>query len=268
MKKSWQDLHGLIFKHGLTEFEGSGRLSRFTTLKLATKTRQRLPFKLGHTVRGVSPSAWQLDPFFNALMNEFGDLDLERFSTYMHADLKLESELSVGDRNPFIEEAFHDLPLWCSVWPWSAESVEFMSANYIQLVEENRCAQLGGVQSREPIVDRRVDFVESHARQFDRLFTAIKSNGFSTQGRLPKVNILIGEHDWRWIMTGQGNHRFYLLWLMNYDSFPCEIENVIFRDRLAMLPNVRNGNYSISGAEALFDSFFEESCGVCIRGII
>ena len=67
-------------------------------------------------------------------------------------------------------------------------------------------------------------------------------------------------------MSGQGNHRAYLMRFLKKDSLPVEIESVIYYKKLKKLKKKGNLSYTEKQAKAIFDFVFD-GCNVS-RGII
>ena len=103
----------------------------------------------------------------------------------------------------------------------------------------------------------------SHAIQFSSLFLFLDRFSLAVHSH---VYILRSDKQWRWIMSGSGNHRAYILNHLSYQSLPAQIIGVINRDQLRRLPLVRNGDFTLEVAEHLFDSVFAGSTS--LRGIM
>ena len=67
-------------------------------------------------------------------------------------------------------------------------------------------------------------------------------------------------------MSGQGNHRAYLLSMMNTESLPCEIVKFVHIDEVDNWSNVTNGIYTVEYALEIFNFVFSGR-NVC-RGIV
>ena len=267
LKRVYQGIHKQLGLR-LTESEGSGYFHKTTKIKLVTKTYQNLPMFLGHSVRGISFDNRGLDPFSSALVTSKDNFDAVYFSENLYQALLREKNKVIGDVNPFINRRHHDKPIWSNVLPWDDYSVENMFANYQNAVFENRNSQLDHEGFSKKVNDSLYteSFIESHVNQFQKLYRSIKTYGFYTTNDFPKVNILVDGDRWRWMMTGQGNHRFYILQLLGFTSFPCEINKLIYSNNMTKFSNVLNNDYSGNAAQKIFDILFlgKKMC----RGII
>ena len=58
-------------------------------------------------------------------------------------------------------------------------------------------------------------------------------------------------------MGDGGNHRSYILSCLNHDYFTARINSIIDKSQVSDWHNVRNGTYSKSDAEDIFDSYFD-----------
>ena len=216
-------------------------------------------------MRGISFENRGLDPFSSALVTSKDNFYDVYFSEKLSQALLSEQNKVIGDFNSFINQRHHDKPLWSNVLPWDDYSVENMLANYHDAVCENRNSHLDHEGLSKTVIDSLYteSFIQSHVNQFQKLHHSIKTYGFHTTNDLPKVNILVDGDRLRWMMTGQGNHRFYLLQLLGFTSFPCEINKVIYSNNMAIFPNVLNNDYSEKAAKKIFDIFFSgKKCGV------
>ena len=110
------------------------------------------------------------------------------------------------------------------------------------------------------------DYVYSHLSQFNKLLESIKRNGFKTELERPRVIILKNSNRWKWMMSGQGNHRAYLCSMLSYENLPCEIVNVVDRAKVKSWPNVVNGTYAKEHALEIFDLVFSGK-NIC-KGIL
>ena len=157
------------------------------------------------------------------------------------------------------DSALGSLPLWAMAYPWESRSPYDNLSNYLENVIDNRSSYL----KTAPLLRRTFldpdSFGMSHAIQFSSLLSSILDKGFRPGSTFPCVYILRSDKQWRWIMSGSGNHRAYILNHLSYQSLPAQIIGVINRDQLRRLPLVRNGDFTLEVAEHLFDSVFAGS---------
>ena len=67
-------------------------------------------------------------------------------------------------------------------------------------------------------------------------------------------------------MSGGGNHRAYISSLLGDKFFKCVVETVIDKKNISNLYNVKNGLYSLSEANFIFESYFSGDKN--LRGIV
>ena len=107
---------------------------------------------------------------------------------------------------------------------------------------------------------------QSQVEQTDALARSIKRHGLRKSANLPLVYILKHGSQWRWCMTGEGNHRAYICALNGDLNFFSEVFGIVDRARVNKWPNVLNGDYSEKEALFIFDNIF--SGKRCIRGLV
>lgn len=253
LKTQYQTLHRVLGLSNLSMSEERGSISWATRLKLLPRSAHHFPFKTGITVRGISVENIYQDVFARALRSSRDNFNPSRFSDELAKELENEKQLGISFYNPAISRRHHDKPAWASVLPWDDISCDEMFDQYENLVFQNRSQQLSehpdDFSSKDIYGDR---MVESHRLQFASLYDNLKTFGFVYGSDLPRVNILVDGKNWRWMMTGQGNHRFYLLHLLGYRYFPCELGKIVDFKHAHKWPNVINGDYSVSSARRLF----------------
>ena len=252
----------------LNSTETSGFISNFTKLKLSSNFRLELPYSLGRTIRGLDYSICNLDVFLQALEDQrHQEFDLKSFSFHVASVYSEELLFTVSDKIPIANSsALGSLPLWAMAYPWECQSPYDKLVDYPENVIENRSSYLKySPKPRGKFLDPD-SFGMSHAIQFSSLLSSIEDKGFQPSSSFPCVYILRSGKQWRWIMSGSGNHRAYILNYLNYQSLPAQIIGVINRDHLHRLPLVRNGDFTLRVAEHIFDSVFAGSTS--LRGIM
>lgn len=254
--------------NNLDHIELSGTVSTYTHIKLLKHFVFELPFTLGRTIRGVDYSASALDIFLQALEKEKSrPFDLNHFSRLIADVYSDELGLLISDKIPITHGSLlGSLPLWAMSYPWELQS-PFDKVNcYLSMVIANRSSYFPKSSLR---ADKHLDpdsFGMSHAIQFSNLLTSILDNGYQPSRSRPGVYILRSGKQWRWVMSGSGNHRSYILNHLGSQSLPAEIIGVINRNHLNQLPLVRQGVYTVRIAEHIFDSVFSGSTS--LRGIM
>lgn len=269
LKKSIDYLNRLFVLNKVNNYEKSGRLKFFSKIKFIPKTTLNVPFSLGRTIRGLSfDSCFTKDPFgvfIKRILKNKNELDS---INYLFSLYKKESKLNASDllgfKNNFKLSKF---PAWSLVMPWDQITIE----------EKNRLYEDQLIKSRLIFFDQKkiyknkknffysIDNAKSQLIQSKNLINSIKEKGMLKSLSLPKIIILIDGNEWRWCMSGQGNHRSYISYGLNNFFFECEIESVINKKNLNMLRNVQNKLFSLSEAEEIFDLFFTGK--KCLRGI-
>jgi hypothetical protein len=254
--KVFRTLHSLIKLDVLSTAERNGFLNHFTSFKLVRKSFHNLPFSEGLTVRGAHFG--YVDPFCRALFHVEGEIDEENFSNVISHELFAQIDKKVKDFLPASSGfPFYDYPLYSIAFPWDSHTYDTFKDNYLEMVLENRREHLS--DKKQVITKDYVysnEFVASHLNQFNKLLRSIQSNGFNTHQDRPRVLILKEGNRWKWMMSGQGNHRAYLLSMLKYEKLPCEIVKVVDKKDVEKWSNVKNGIYTKDHALEIFDLIF------------
>mgnify|MGYP000329483854 FL=1 len=251
----------------LSEAELKGFLNPFSSLKFVKKSLHELPFSQGLTVRGAHFGG--IDPFCRALVNVDGKIDKNNFSKIIFTELIDQRDKKVKDFIPTQSGfEYHDYPIYSMAFPWDSHTYNTFKENYLEMVVENR---------REHIADSNIlstdfiysdEYVSSHLDQFNMLLDSIKIDGYDPYHykEYPKVLILKDDNHWKWMMSGQGNHRAFLLSMLGYENLSCEIIKVVNRSDVDKWSNVINGVYQKDHALKIFDLIFTGT-RVC-KGIV
>lgn len=253
-----------LFLLDLNENELKGFISKSSKLRFFPHTKIQVPFNLGRTIRGVSfKNNIMLDPNGKLCKNISDDVAenvlFENISTILEKEKKHSAADIVGLKN---NVNLKNYPAWAIVMPWEKLSIEDKFAKYPETFYENRLTK-GFVfenKTRASIIKMMYtsEFAENRVNQMRELYKRIKRNGyFERDSNLPKINILIKDFEWRWFMGDGGNHRSYILSCLNHDYFTARINSIIDKSQVSDWHNVRNGTYSVSDAEDIFDSYFD-----------
>ena len=159
---------------------------------------------------------------------------------------------------PLEPEMFSSYPSWAIVMPWEKMSLKEKLSNYPKSFKKNR--SLFGFDLNEDFSFNSfysLEAARSQVEQTRELLNSIKNRGIIETRELPLVFILKNKSEWRWCMTGEGNHRAYIYALLKEYSMLAEVYDLVDREKVESWPNVRNGNYTIDEALPVFDSFFE-----------
>lgn len=253
-----------LFLLDLNENELKGFISKSSKLRFFPHTKIQVPFNLGRTIRGVSfKNNIMLDPNGKLCKNISDDVAenvlFDNISTILEKEKKHSAADIVGLKN---NVNLKNYPAWAIVMPWEKLSIEDKFAKYPETFYENRLTK-GFVfenKTRASIIKMMYtsEFAENRVNQMRELYKRIKRNGyFERDSNLPKINILIKDFEWRWFMGDGGNHRSYILSCLNHDYFTARINSIIDKSQVSDWHNVRNGTYSVSDAEDIFDSYFD-----------
>ena len=253
-----------LFLLDLNENELKGFISKSSKLRFLPHTKIQVPFNLGRTIRGVSfKNNIMRDPNGKLCKNISDDVAenvlFDNISTILEKEKKHSAADIVGLKN---NVNLKNYPAWAIVMPWEKLSIEDKFAKYPETFYENRLTK-GFVfenKTRASIIKMMYtsEFAENRVNQMRELYKRIKRNGyFERDSNLPKINILIKDFEWRWFMGDGGNHRSYILSCLNHDYFTARINSIIDKSQVSDWHNVRNGTYSVSDAEDIFDSYFD-----------
>ena len=195
----------------LSHQEMTGNIQTLTEFKFIRKNTLCLPFKLGRTIRGVKYDGETVDPFIHAI----GDLRCEEFSEEQFIKkiipfLMNEREKKIKDFLPeFQNSEWAENPIWTFAYPWEILNIDKKKKFYAELLFLNR-QEYSTQKLLGNDLYARENF-QTHALQFKTLFKSLKINGYIPTSSFPKVNMLINDKTYRWVMSGDGNHRMYLL---------------------------------------------------------
>ena len=262
-----------LFLLDLNETELKGSISKLSKLRFFPYTKIQVPFNLGRTIRGISfKENIMLDPNGKLCKNISNDISenilFDDISTILEKERKHSAADIVGLENNI---NLKNYPAWAIVMPWEKLSIGDKFEKYPETFYENRLTR-GLVfenNTRASIIKIMYSskFAENRVNQMRELYKIIKRNGYvERDSNLPKINILIKDHEWRWFMGDGGNHRSYILSCLNHDYFTARINSIIDKSHVNDWHNVRNGTYSVSDAEYIFDSYFDGTN--VLRGIV
>lgn len=241
--------------NNLSISEKKGYINWLSSAKFIIKTNHDLPFSNGLTVRGQHFRC--NDPFCKALKINDGKIEKDIFINTIFKELIIQKEMKVKDFLPVQKNfKYRDYPVYSITFPWNLPTYESFSSNYLDMVLDNRKEYTENTGNIASIFIYSKDYVYSHFSQFNELFESIKKKGFNTELERPRVVILKNSNRWKWMMSGQGNHRAYICSMMSYENLPCEIINVVDRAKAKSWPNVVNGTYTKEHALEIFDLIF------------
>lgn len=250
----------------LNRAEASGHLFFSTRVKFLKKNIIHVPYHLGLTIRGVSFSgnrSTSLDGFIRALEVKGDSIDKERFyntltSIYSREKGLTISEFDNGIRNTtLVRKAIETF-----AYPWEAKTINQKELSYQSDLMLNRTFYAENLSP--DIYD--ISHVHSHYVQFSNLYKSIRDNGFIATHNPPKIFILINGNKWKWIMSGDGNHRAYCNHLLGSTGLTATVQGVIDRKGIVNLSRKHGHLYSKSELETLFDILWTGDH--CVRGMV
>lgn len=255
-----------IFKLNiLSKKEKTGRIEFFSRLKFFKGSSISVPFLVGRTIRGVAFNNPELDPLYRCLINQnFDSFDENVFANDFNKICHEEEKKTVGDFLRIISnQDISNLPSWTIAFPWENRGFFDLKKQYLKLLIKNRNDQSKGKAYQVSDLFS-YQFSLSQANQYKFLIKKLSEEGFNLKYSRPKAYILIDGKNWRWIMSGNGNHRAYIMSALKYNALPITIAGIIDRSKSYKFPNVLNGELTQNEAEEIFDIVFKGE--ECIRG--
>lgn len=258
----------------LNNDENKGKILKLTKLKFTPNTKITAPFNLGRSIRGLSfDKNLKKDLFANFINQIIKGMDEDLIIESLFSNLKKEKNsnaaISVGLKNN------HNLakyPAWALVMPWEPITIENKFNNYRKQFINSRSKHNINIKNNNDLNDEDIfysyEYAKSQYIQTKKLLENIKKEGFKSLkfDDSPKIFILINNNEWRWCMSGDGNHRAYISSLLGNETFECVIESIVDKKKISNFYNVKSGLYSYSEANSIFDSYF--SGRESLRGIV
>ena len=256
-----------IFRlNSLSSLEANGCLSMMTRFKFIKKNIIKLPYHRGLTIRGVSFNYMRCkspDGFIRALEVEGDSINKDQFYSVLRSVYAEEKGLMISDfHNGVTNSNLRVKPIETFAFPWESKSIIEKEHSYKFDLMQNRSCYLPNLSN--DVYD--ISHIDSHFIQFSTLYKSIMQHGFLLNNNPPKVFILVKGREWKWIMSGDGNHRAYCNHLLGARDLIATIQGVIDRNNI-FIRSKRNGHqYSNSELEDLFDILW--SGEYCVRGIL
>lgn len=265
IKLIFQRLHGLFGLNILNSRELAGVVSHSLYLKLLPRSIHEFSFENGMTIRGIPFHDYELDPFGECLADQDNQsFNKDKFSRDLLKKIIDEDNKVIGDFNDIFQNEYQHLPLPMFYYPWENFDFNLKEKNYYNLVVQNRSEYLELEDIQDEINLQQI--AESHANQFGSLIKEITQNGFDGSLPRPRVIVLKYGNNWKWIMSGQGNHRAYILKYLNYKLIPVEVTKYIDFDRLIKSKS-QLGEYGVDEMIRLRNLLFFKN-KKCLRGIL
>jgi hypothetical protein len=258
----------------LNEEEKKGKIFKLTKLKFTYYTKIIAPFALGRSIRGLSfQDNLKKDSFGIFINNIFKEIDKDINIEYLFSHIKKEKFFNaatiVGLKNNLNLAKY---PAWALVMPWEKISIKKKYLTYKDQFFVDRSEYEPNMKKQNNLNGEdflhSYDYVNSQYFQTKQLLQSIKKNGLMSfkYNDAPKIYILVDNNEWRWCMSGEGNHRAYISSMLGNKSFQCIIEGIVHKKNIANCYNVRNGLYSTTEAKIIFDHFFLGD--KCLRGFV
>ena len=264
-------LKSLFLLDKFNKYELAGQIKQFSNLKFIHRTQLNVPFSLGRSARGIAfGSELRKDPIFEIIYQASKKKDYNEIRDDFFEILKKESKLTtcdiVGLKN---NKKLKRYPPWSYVLPWENTQIERKFEYYENSQRLKRKEKSIEYNFKNLTNDKNylysIEMAESQVMQSIRLLENISKCGYKTELGIPSFHILVKDKEWRWYMS-QGNHRAYILYLLNYDFLYGTVDSVIYKEKSHLWPNVKNGLFNLEEAELVFDYLFEgkKSIGPCI----
>lgn len=255
----------IFFLKNLSKNELQGFTSPLIRLRFLPYSEVVVPYSLGRTVRGASfDKHLILDPYARLCLDISKGVDNQTLFKNFSIMLDKEKDLSAADIvNLSNNINLKNYPAWAIVMPWEKLSIEDFFKAYPKNLYRNRHSKglIFKNRSRETIINTVYSskYVDNRINQMGELYKSIKRYGIIEDGNLPKINILVKDNEWRWYMGDAGNHRSYVMSCLDYEFFNARVSSIINKRDVNKWHNVKNGTYSVSDAESVFDSHFDGS---------
>ena len=254
--------------------EESGKISKITKFKFIPKSKINVPFSLGRSIRGLSfQDNLKKDPFGIFINNMCQEIDRDTNIEYLFSHLKKEkfydAATVIGLKGNLNLAKY---PAWALVMPWEKISIKKKYQIYKDQFIINRSKYELSIKKQNNLNNENFlysyDYVNSQYFQTKQLLESIKKKGLKpfTYNDSPKIYILIDNNEWRWCMSGEGNHRAYISSILGNKSFQCVINGIVDKKNISNCYNVKNGLYSSTEAKTIFNHFF--SGDKCLRGLV
>ena len=247
----------------LSTMESNGIVRNLTILKLLPKTPLNVPFTIGRTCRGISLEfGLKGDSSFKMTQNIFDCKSLEYTKNELFNDLKRERNKTAAEISGCYDNLIlKEFPSWAFVWPWEKRSIYEKFKIYPYLLRQNREDKGMLFKNKNKYMKESemfsLEMAESHVLQTYNLYKKIKNNGLKNPISYPTFYVLKNNNKWRWCMSGEGNHRVYILYLLGFKNFHGIVQSIIQKKKIHEWPNVKNGIFNIQEAGKIFDKVFE-----------
>lgn len=266
IKKLILKFYRLFLKVSLNKISKSQLNGNFSNIKFLKRSFHYFSFENGMTMRGIKFSNYNQDPFGNCLSKQDPlNFDKKKFQKSLNIFYQKEKDLKIRDyHNIFDGTKYADYPIWSFSYPWEEMTIDEKFKIYPRLVLENRNEYTNSKKHDLNLYDEF--FSITHSNQFNGLLNSFNKNGFIDNSSRPKVIVLVKNKKWKWIMSGQGNHRAYIMRFLNYDKIPVEISKIVKYERLESLSSRAALCYDTTQRKNMFNLVYNSNS--ILRGIV
>ena len=228
-----------------------------------------LDCNLGRTNRWFDLSKNSLDPHYYAIkkaINEglSGDDFIKRVSSILEININMSKSKNAAEQFGLSESKskLRNYPYWVEVLPWEINNIDEVVKNTPLEVKRNRALHNFVINSNEPNEIMKINnygHYNSHAQQYEKLFSSIKKRGFLRSQKYGFINaeILVKNGNIRWKPGKDGNHRSVLLAAMGIKKIPLIISKMIKYEEVDFWPNVINKTFTKIEAKKIFNQIFD-----------
>ena len=153
-------------------------------------------------------------------------------------------------------------PHWSNVLPWENIKIEDKYLNFPKSVKFDRGKNGFKINSDNDKEIMKIDekfSANSHIYQYVSLIKSITKYGYISgkDNNYIEAEILTKEDDYRWKISGEGNHRAIILSVLGFKSADCKIKKIVRYEDAKFWPNVKNGLFTIKQAQKIFLRYFD-----------
>lgn len=223
---------------------------------------------LGRTNRWFDLSQNSIDPHYYAIkigINEglSGNDLVKRITNILEINRNMSKSENAADQFGISDSMskLRNYPFWAEVLPWETFNIDEAVKKTPLEVKKNRALHNLVIKSNEPDDIMKIDYDEycnSHAQQYEKLFSSIKKRGFLKSQKYGFINaeILLKDGNYRWKPGRDGNHRSVLLAAMGMKKIPLIISKFIRYEEVEFWPNVLNQTFTKIEAKKIFNQIF------------
>lgn len=226
---------------------GSGRSSKLFSLGLRSEDPRIVAVR---EAKNVACSTTQLQSVIEVILN-----------LYRETCPRPKTFFEVWDLPSPDDSAYSSWPYWSAVQPWDYATPEKRYSTFPKEVKINRAAH--GLKIESALPEKIMELNElgsdkSHSSQLAKITKSFLENGFIRTRNLPRptADLLEADGDFRWKISGEGNHRLVVASALGFTHFDVNFERIICREDVDRWPNVIRGVFSKDTALKIFESHF------------